>query len=77
MVLYPAGSRHRVLPITRGVRSVAFFWIQSMVPDDAARALLFELDGAIRDLTRVDGTADGLVRLTGCYHNLLRRWAQL
>jgi PKHD-type hydroxylase len=77
MVLYPAGSRHRVSPITRGVRTVAFFWVQSMVADDGARALLFELDGTIRDLTRVDGTGDSVVRLTGCYHNLLRRWAQL
>jgi PKHD-type hydroxylase len=77
MVLYPSGSRHRVLPIQRGVRTAAFFWVQSMVPDDAERTLLFELDSAIRDLTQTGAAADCLVRLTACYHNLLRRWAQL
>jgi PKHD-type hydroxylase len=77
MVIYPSGSRHRVLPIQRGVRTAAFFWVQSMVPDDAERTLLFELDSAIRDLTQTGAAADCLVRLTACYHNLLRRWAQL
>ena len=47
MVLYPATSRHRVTPVTRGVRLASFFWVQSMVRDDAQRALLFDLDMAI------------------------------
>jgi PKHD-type hydroxylase len=75
LVLYPASSVHRVMPVTRGVRTAAFFWIQSMVRDDDARRLLFELDTAIRDLGAAD--QDPLLRLTGCYHNLLRRWADL
>ena len=37
MVLYPATSLHRVAPITRGARVSSFFWIQSMVRDDAQR----------------------------------------
>jgi predicted 2-oxoglutarate/Fe(II)-dependent dioxygenase YbiX len=37
--------------------------------------LLFELDTAIRDLGAADH--DPLLRLSGCYHNLLRRWADL
>ena len=77
MVVYPAGSVHRVQPVTRGIRHAAFFWVQSMVRDDDARALLFELDGAIRDLTRTAANAEALLRLTACYHNLLRRWADL
>jgi PKHD-type hydroxylase len=75
LVLYPASSVHRVQPVTRGVRTAAFFWIQSMVRDDDARRLLFELDTAIRELSAAD--QDPLLRLTGCYHNLLRRWADL
>jgi PKHD-type hydroxylase len=75
LVLYPASSVHRVQPVTRGVRTAAFFWIQSMVRDDDARRLLLELDTAIRDLGAAD--QDPLLRLTGCYHNLLRRWAEL
>ena len=76
LVLYPAGSLHRVMPVTRGVRLAAFFWVQSMVRDDGERTLLFDLDGAIQ---RLGGAAAGpvLVQLTGIYHNLLRRWAEL
>ncbi len=77
LVLYPASSVHRVEPVTRGVRTAAFFWVQSLVRDDAARSLLFELDTTIRDLTAGAADRDCLVRLTGCYHNLLRRWADL
>jgi PKHD-type hydroxylase len=77
MVVYPSSSIHRVLPITRGTRTAAFFWIQSMVRDDGARALLFELDTSIRELARDGARNEPLVRLTACYHNLLRRWAEL
>ena len=37
MILYPASSLHRVTPVTRGERRASFFWIQSMIRDDAAR----------------------------------------
>jgi len=75
MVLYPATSVHEVTPVTRGVRIASFFWVQSLVRDDAQRALLFDLDMAILRLTRdVPGHAS-LVGLTGTYHNLLRMWA--
>jgi PKHD-type hydroxylase len=77
MVVYPSGSVHRVQPVTRGTRDAAFFWIQSMVRDDGARALLYELDLSIRDLTSRGAEARSLLRLTGCYHNLIRRWADL
>ncbi len=77
MVVYPSSSLHRVQPVTRGVRDAAFFWIQSMVRDDGARALLYELDLSIRDLTAQGADARSLLRLTGCYHNLIRRWADL
>jgi PKHD-type hydroxylase len=77
MILYPASSLHRVMPVTRGARVSSFFWIQSMVRDDGARALLYELDLSIRDLTVQGADPRSLLRLTGCYHNLIRRWADL
>ena len=77
MVLYPATSRHRVTPVTRGVRLASFFWLQSMVRDDAQRALLFDLDMAIVRLGPVAPNHPSLVELTGCYHNLLRMWAEV
>jgi PKHD-type hydroxylase len=75
LVLYPASSLHRVMPITRGARIASFFWIQSMVRDDGERALLFELDSAIQKLAREDSKGALTVQLTGVYHNLIRRWA--
>lgn len=77
MVIYPASSLHRVEPVARGARIAAFFWVQSMVRDDGARTLLFEMDTAIRELTAAGSADDALLRLTGCYHNLLRRWADM
>jgi len=77
MVLYPATSLHRVAPITRGQRVGSFFWIQSMVRDDAQRALLFDLDMAIIRLTKDAPGSPALVSLTGTYHNLLRMWAEV
>ena len=77
MILYPATSLHQVRPVTRGTRLASFFWIQSMVRDDGQRALLFDMDNAIRLLGRdMPDHASG-VQLTGVYHNLLRRWADV
>ena len=76
LVLYPATSRHRVTPVTRGVRLASFLWVQSMVRDDAQRALLFNLDMAIVRLTPDAPRHAALVELTGCYHNLLRMWGE-
>ena len=75
MVLYPATSLHRVTPVTRGVRLASFFWIQSLVRDDAERTLLFDMDMAIIRLRQRVGDDDSVLALTGVYHNLLRRWA--
>lgn len=76
MVVYPASSLHRVTAVTRGTRTASFFWIQSMVRDDGARALLFDLDQGVQAVAAAQGQGDPTtVRLTGVYHNLLRRWA--
>jgi len=77
LVIYPASSLHRVEPVTRGARMAAFFWVQSMVRDDSARTTLFEMDTAIRELSASGADGGALLRLTACYHNLLRRWADV
>jgi PKHD-type hydroxylase len=77
MVLYPSTSLHQVRPVTRGVRVGSFFWIQSMVAGDTERTLLFDLDSAIRTLTRDVPGNPAIVGLTGTYHNLVRHWARL
>jgi len=76
LLLYPASSLHRVEPVTKGARVASFFWLQSMVRDDSARTLLFDLDQSIQAVAADRGHDDReVIRLTGVYHNLLRRWA--
>lgn len=77
MVLYPGTSVHKVNPVTRGVRLASFFWIESLIRDDAQRSVLFDMDIAIQRLTQRGADNDSLVQLTGSYHNLLRMWADV
>jgi PKHD-type hydroxylase len=76
LIVYPSSSLHRVAPVTRGARHAAFFWVQSMVRDAEQRQMLLHLDTAIQELTRADADHGAVLRLTGVYHNLLRRWAE-
>ena len=77
MVLYPATSLHRVDPVTRGARVASFFWIQSMIRSDADRTLLFDLDQGIQRVNAEAPASGAAVALTGVYHNLMRRWAEM
>jgi len=76
LLLYPASSLHLVRPVTRGSRVASFFWVQSMVRDDGARTLLYDLDRAVQQVHRDLPESPAAVQLTGVYHNLLRRWAE-
>lgn len=75
MILYPATHVHRVEPVTRGERLACFFWVQSLVREETERSLLFEMDRAIQRLNASAADSLARVQLTGCYHNLLRRWS--
>ncbi|OAI14811.1 PKHD-type hydroxylase [Methylomonas koyamae] len=77
MVLYPGSSLHRVEPVTRGARVASFFWLESMVRETERRRLLFEMDMAVLQLRNTGGDSEPVVNLTGCYHNLLRMWAEV
>lgn len=77
LILYPATSLHCVRPVTRGARIASFFWIQSMVRDDGERMVLFDLDMAIQRIGQDLPDHPSTVQLTGVYHNLLRRWADV
>jgi PKHD-type hydroxylase len=77
MVIYPSSSLHKVQPVTRGARLASFFWVQSMVRDDAQRRLLFDMDTSIEALRQSKADAQAVLQLTGIYHNLLRRWAEV
>ncbi|MFC7337459.1 Fe2+-dependent dioxygenase [Haloferula chungangensis] len=81
MVLYPSTSLHHVTPVTRGARLSSFFWLQSMIPSDERRSLLFDMDIAIQRLSGAlpdhEVANQSAVQLTGVYHNLLRQWAEM
>ena len=82
LILYPSTSLHHVTPVTRGARVSSFFWLQSMIRQDAQRTLLFDLDAAIQRLAGSDEAESAAVKastvqLTGIYHNLLRQWAEM
>ena len=77
LILYPASSLHHVTPVTRGVRLASFFWVESMIRDDGERTLLFDLDNAIQQINQDARDHPAVLQLTGIYHNLLRRWADL
>ena len=77
LILYPASSLHHVTPVTRGTRLASFFWIQSMVRDDGERTLLFDLDSSIQRVAAEAPDHPSVIQLTGVYHNLLRRWADV
>ncbi len=76
LVLYPSSSLHQVTPVTRGARVCSFFWLQSLIRDDARRQILFDLDMTIRALRGRLGDTTEVLSLTGHYHNLLRQWAE-
>jgi len=76
MVVYPATSVHEVTPITRGVRVGCFFWVQSLIRDDAKRSILLEMDTAIQKLNETGADETARRTLIGCYHNLLRQWSE-
>ncbi|KAF3999907.1 Fe2+-dependent dioxygenase [Glaciimonas immobilis] len=77
MIVYPATSLHQVKPVTSGARLAAFFWVQSLIRDDAQRTLLFDLDSAIQRLNQAAADPQALIQLTGSYHNLLRMWTDI
>jgi PKHD-type hydroxylase len=77
LILYPATSLHHVRPVGCGSRLASFFWVQSMVRDDGQRTLLFDLDTAIQRIIGDAPDHPSAVQLTGVYHNLLRRWADV
>jgi PKHD-type hydroxylase len=75
LVLYPSSSLHHVSPVTRGTRTCAFFWIQSLVREGARREILFDLDTSIQRLSVDHPGHPASISLVGVYHNLLRQWA--
>jgi PKHD-type hydroxylase len=74
-VLYPSDTLHRVEPVRRGTRSVAIFWIQSLVRDWNKRRILFDLARAAGELEQAAPSLGATEAVQRSYTNLLRLWA--
>jgi PKHD-type hydroxylase len=72
-IIYPANTVHHVAPVTRGTRLVAVTWVQTAVRDERMRAILFDVQQAMK---QVDKKQDPMLLLSKTYHNLLRITAE-
>jgi PKHD-type hydroxylase len=73
-VIYPTTSLHQVTEVTRGERLVAVSWIQSMVPHEDQREMLYEFGQSVDMLAKERPGAQITLDLTNIYTNLKRRW---
>ena len=76
-VVYPAGTIHRVDPVTRGERLVAVTWVQSLVRDPGRRELLYGLNAARESLLHSAPEAAATAQVNAAYMNLIRMWSDL
>ncbi len=76
-VVYPAGTIHRVDPVTRGERLVAVTWVQSLVRDAGRRELLYGLNAARESLLQSAPDAAATAQVNAAYMNLIRMWSDL
>lgn len=77
LVLYPSTALHEVRPVRRGARIVCVGWIESMVADQAAREILFDLENLRAGLRQtLPAQSPASLTLDKTIANLLRRWAR-
>ncbi|HRI99273.1 MAG TPA: Fe2+-dependent dioxygenase [Hyphomonas sp.] len=76
LVLYPTTRLHQVADVTRGERLVCVGWIESLVPDEAAREILFDLENLRATLAPAHAPqSPEMLTLTKTIANLLRRFS--
>jgi PKHD-type hydroxylase len=76
-VLYTATTLHEVTPVTRGARTSSFFWIQSLIQDDASRSMLYEFDQALINLRTTHPTHPSVSTFLGHFNKLLQKWSEV
>ena len=77
LVLYPSTSLHQVAPVTSGTRLACVGWIESAVPDAAARDILFDLENLRASLAaQYPAQSPEMLTLAKTISNLLRRFGQ-
>ena len=74
-VFYPSTHLHEVTPVTAGTRLVMITFIQSQIPDEIQRELLYTL-GEVRALEGLKMDWRNRTQLEYVIANLLRMWSR-
>jgi PKHD-type hydroxylase len=74
-VFYPSTRVHQVTPVTSGARLVMITFIESQIPDEVQRDLLYSL-GEVRALEGLKMDWGNRTRLEYVIANLLRMWSR-
>jgi PKHD-type hydroxylase len=74
-ILYPSTTLHEVAPVRSGQRLVSLTFIESEIPDEQERAMLFEL-GEISALEGNNMNVVTRMRLEVVRQNLTRKWSR-
>jgi PKHD-type hydroxylase len=74
-ILYPSTTLHEVAPVRSGQRLVSLTFIESEIPDEQERAMLFEL-GEISALEGNNMNGVTRMRLEVVRQNLTRKWSR-
>lgn len=74
-ILYPSTTLHEVAPVRSGRRLVSITFIESQIPDEQERAMLFEL-GEISALEGESMNWLNRMRLEIVRQNLTRKWSR-
>jgi|SRR5581483_10263618 len=72
--VYPSTLLHEVRPVTAGVRLVSITFMESLIPDERERNLLYE----IKEVLALEGLKmdwASRVRMEVVSHNLMRMWS--
>ena len=74
-VFYPSTRVHQVTPVSSGARLVMVTFIESQIPDEMQRDLLYAL-GEVRALEGLKMEWDNRTQLEYVIANLLRMWSR-
>jgi len=75
-IVYPSSMLHEVEPVTRGERLAGITFVQSRIPDQTRRELLYELN-EVAALEGLNMAPENYARLQLVQRNLLHRWADM
>ena len=73
-ILYPSHTLHEVVPVSRGQRLVAITFIESLVPSQMHRQMIYELN-EVAALEGMNMKMENQVRLDTVKSNLIRMWS--